>query len=480
LETERSASFSLFPLSDIYLKSGYVSQALELMHDYLEDNPEHVQARRHLGKLYYDAQRPDKFLENMEVIANQTQKQSVLKEVEEQYLLIGKTQKYYEILKKRAALGVISQEDYIALVNFYAQQEKYRDAAKTLRIVYRHYSHHISAQTSALTLEVINYLKPNDPVAKSLRSSIQTVLYGDNLTDSQKSEIAVTLLLYGYKKEAEKVFHSLAEKAGPESSTITFLLYIWGIYPLEHQKEWIVKRVLEAPKIEKEKWFYTLEGAGQFSIIFDLVKNHRITMTPAIERIYLEVLASLRKIKELKKILEEKLATNEEVSDLRAYAQMAEGYDLILLEQKFHKRILQLEPNTASAHRRIGIYAFEQEQLAKARKHLLAFHRVSKGDYLTYYYLAEIYREDGEISKANALYDKAYKRLKNKSQKSLQQEITRVFTLYRVGKEAKAFSLLEKLLKSYPSNVALRADAVDLYLDARKFEEAEEILEVMR
>jgi predicted Zn-dependent protease len=151
-----------------------------------------------------------------------------------------------------------------------------------------------------------------------------------------------------------------------------------------------------------------------------------------------------------------------------------------LLEQKFHKRILQLEPNTASAHRRIGIYAFEQEQLAKARKHLLAFHRVSKGDYLTYYYLAEIYREDGEISKANALYDKAYKRLKNKSQKSLQQEITRVFTLYRVGKEAKAFSLLEKLLKSYPSNVALRADAVDLYLDARKFEEAEEILEVMR
>ena len=72
-------------LTNLYLQSGDVDQAIDVMERFIADNPDNLEARQELGKLYQFAQRPDDYLANLEEINKIEQSQESLSTMNEMY-----------------------------------------------------------------------------------------------------------------------------------------------------------------------------------------------------------------------------------------------------------------------------------------------------------------------------------------------------------------------------------------------------------
>ncbi|MBF0131257.1 MAG: hypothetical protein HQL75_01550 [Magnetococcales bacterium] len=59
---------AVVPLSNLYLQNGDVDQAIAVLETFLTGQPDHIEGRKELGKLYQYAQRPMDYLANLEIL----------------------------------------------------------------------------------------------------------------------------------------------------------------------------------------------------------------------------------------------------------------------------------------------------------------------------------------------------------------------------------------------------------------------------
>ncbi|MBF0172353.1 MAG: tetratricopeptide repeat protein [Magnetococcales bacterium] len=91
---------AILPLSNLYLQNGQVEQAIDVLEGFLKKNPDHLEARKELGKLYQYAQRPMDYLENLEVLHRLEPTMEVLQQLANLYSYSANIKKQMQILEE--------------------------------------------------------------------------------------------------------------------------------------------------------------------------------------------------------------------------------------------------------------------------------------------------------------------------------------------------------------------------------------------
>lgn len=121
------------PLKRIYLQAGDEQSAILLMERYVEAHPDYMMARKELGKLYLQAQRPDDYLRNLEIIHERAPAAETWYELSRLYAErndFAKQQKLLEDLFERAP-NKARVQDYKDLAYLYASRDQV-DSAQQL------------------------------------------------------------------------------------------------------------------------------------------------------------------------------------------------------------------------------------------------------------------------------------------------------------------------------------------------------------
>ncbi|MBF0110136.1 MAG: tetratricopeptide repeat protein [Magnetococcales bacterium] len=91
---------AIMPLSTLYLQNGQVEQAILVLEKFLDKVPEHLEARKELGKLYQYAQRPMDYLENLEILHRLEPTMEVLQQLANLYSFSGDIARQVRILEE--------------------------------------------------------------------------------------------------------------------------------------------------------------------------------------------------------------------------------------------------------------------------------------------------------------------------------------------------------------------------------------------
>lgn len=122
-------------LTDLYLQYGDVEEAISVMQRFVEANPDNIEARKELGRLYQYAQRPDDYLRTLEEINRMEASGKSYQTLAEMY---GASEQYEK--QEPALEGMLAQQggetqpqNYRYLANLQASQERIAEAVATLQ-----------------------------------------------------------------------------------------------------------------------------------------------------------------------------------------------------------------------------------------------------------------------------------------------------------------------------------------------------------
>lgn len=125
-------------LTDLHLQSGDVDKAIDVMERFVAQNPNNIEARHELGKLYQFAQRPDDYLANLEEINRLQKGGDSLRAMNEMY---AADQQYDK--QEPALEALVGSEEgrlpshYRNLARLQSSQQKLREAIATYEEFWR-------------------------------------------------------------------------------------------------------------------------------------------------------------------------------------------------------------------------------------------------------------------------------------------------------------------------------------------------------
>lgn len=120
-------------LSDLYLQKGEIKKAIEIMEKFVTANPNNLQGRIKLGRLYQFDQRTDDYTHNLEAINNLKPSSENLDTLSDIYNYKGDYEKQEQTLKNMIAFEKgQNPKHYSDLANIQASQHDYAGAISTL------------------------------------------------------------------------------------------------------------------------------------------------------------------------------------------------------------------------------------------------------------------------------------------------------------------------------------------------------------
>ncbi len=133
LEQGISSANVVVPLSELYLVYGEMNRAVELMERFVESNPDNLEARIYLGKLYQQTQRPHDYLHNLEKRAQVQPSEEALRSLSQLYNAEGRIDRQIEVLKRILQDYDAKPRDYKDLAYLLAAQGDMVGATEVLR-----------------------------------------------------------------------------------------------------------------------------------------------------------------------------------------------------------------------------------------------------------------------------------------------------------------------------------------------------------
>jgi predicted Zn-dependent protease len=163
-------------LTDLYLQYGAVNDAIGVMEEFVQKNPNSIQAYKELGKLYQYAQRPDDYLRNLEVINKLEANKESLGTMVSMY---GASQQYD---KQEPALQLLVEHNinkephhYQQLANLQASEKRYADAVATLREFRTKFPESFKfAESELLVTLLLNQSKQEEAYTEAKQAAQQT------------------------------------------------------------------------------------------------------------------------------------------------------------------------------------------------------------------------------------------------------------------------------------------------------------------
>ncbi len=132
LERDDLSISVVMPLTELHLQNSNVTAAIDIMEEFVQRNPDNIEARRRLGMLYQYGQRSTEYVANLEKIVQMQTSEEDLRELANTYNFNAQYEKQIEALKKLIKLKPAEKQHYVDLAYIQASQGMLAEAALTL------------------------------------------------------------------------------------------------------------------------------------------------------------------------------------------------------------------------------------------------------------------------------------------------------------------------------------------------------------
>ena len=293
-----------------------------------------------------------------------------------------------------------------------------------------------------------------------------------------RRQLAFRVLDAGEKPRAEQVFRTLAAAAPPRSPDVRMLLFIWGPRPAAEQLDWIEARARRAGGADKAEWMNTLVGAGAATRAVAVYRSAAPgDASEPLSEAYATALESVGDKAALAAAVKEQLPTASSLSRLQRLAQLAESSGNGDLERAILDKVVAAGGDRPAVQRRLGTLAFQKRNMIEAERHLSAFVTATGGDYETLMLLGNIAFRKRDSEAARIYYAKSLETLKTSGDRSFRAKTVEANLLHRLGQDAEADQLYQKLLADRPGDTNLRADFVAMLMEQGTLQRARAVLE---
>jgi hypothetical protein len=303
-------------------------------------------------------------------------------------------------------------------------------------------------------------------------------------TSSQaRRVIAYQLLDKGYFQDAESLFVMMAQDAGPESTDVKQLMYLWGLRPTQDKLEWLGMRYsAEIDPVAKQKWATLIANHSSREDLLDVVsRNPSLVNEKQVQDRYFETLYKMGQLG----AYGDDLLTRQDVSPsaLRLYARTARGYNLNDHSLAAYYRLNEVVENDPEAMRVIGTIAFSRADYSEVRQHLLPYadyREQNPGyhpeDYEAFFYLAETMKRDREEELAQHYYNKALEAVSVVPENQVESISKTAQSLMGAQRIAKGKDYFEAGVQQFPEDRLLMADYVSAMVEQKEYDTARDLL----
>jgi len=157
---DRSVSVSA-PLADLYTYFGDIDKAIKVIEVFLAKHPQDFVARQMLAKLYWDEQRTDDYLIQLEKLTRQRPTEEGFRELYTLYSAKARPDKQLQSLARLVNRYPGKMDDYVTLAYLQARDGKVTDALQTLQTL--EVKHPASASLEKEELHISLFLDAGKP-----------------------------------------------------------------------------------------------------------------------------------------------------------------------------------------------------------------------------------------------------------------------------------------------------------------------------
>jgi len=306
-------------------------------------------------------------------------------------------------------------------------------------------------------------------------------------SEKERTAIAYMLLERGYKKDAEMIFKAQADKAAPDSQAVSALLYIWGPRPSNAQMQWLGTRYEAAKDKERSQWAALIGNYATADTLPDVLRAHPtlIKHSPVLEA-YLQILADEGKFAGSEKEFIENAKANNETDLLKTYARVARanGYDREA--RRSYEALVQMNPNDSASLREAGVIAFDQADYSSSREYLSNYLQDGKAvaadqkAYRAYYNYGQLAARNHQKEEALRYYQLAYRSIEEKQLSTVDALTVKAQSQVAGGQVEEGLATFRAAMDKHPTDESLRADYIGTLIELRRYDEARNLLAVMK
>ena len=303
---------------------------------------------------------------------------------------------------------------------------------------------------------------------------------GKNISDSNKREIAFSLLNDGYKNDAADIFRDLAKDKGPESQEVKDLLFIWGGKVNAEQMEWIHNRAANATPYDKAQWAEIINNAADDSMLVRYVGTTPDALySRPLRQKYFHLLAATGNRQNYDTAMREWVAKTTDVPALTDYADTAQASGFREAAANGYKRILALDPANSKALNQMAAMEFSKGKFSEADKNVTQYLAVqakspdADGNLAqAHFFKGELLRRAGKKAEADAEYAQVVS-LTKVTDATAPDALSRLYTAqFRLGQHDAAKEGFNKLLAAHPDDKSILADYMSALIEYRYLSEA--------
>lgn len=296
------------------------------------------------------------------------------------------------------------------------------------------------------------------------------------LRPKQRRDIGFAMVETGLKKEALPIFFELAKDKPFDNPDTQTLIELMGTKYTPEQLNWLESRARLATGKEKVEWVKLLFDTDHPNSVRSVL-TFKDLEDPVLADIYLDALVQLRDDQGIAIFFERMLDQTTDLARLKKYGKIATGEDLSDWGEKIYLKVLEQSAEDKEALKELGMLYFAKGEYCLSRKLLEAYLNLYPGDYLTYFYYAELLKLKCDKS-ADCFFYAALQQAEwtNDPENEIQLQLIKANSLKRLKCIYRAIDVYWRLLLEKPDNKEIRTEFADLLLDLQYFCLAKNVL----
>jgi len=320
----------------------------------------------------------------------------------------------------------------------------------------------------------------NAPVKKLSREERLAMVNNPRISNTNKREIAFSLLHDGYKDDAIGIFQQMAAHQPPDSQPVKELLFLWGGKLNHDQMAWVHAQAASASPYDKQKWAEVINNYGDDRSVLEYVSATPDALyNKNLRQKYFRVLAERGNKQDFDDAMRNWVAQTTDVAALSDYAAAAQAHNYREAALNANQRIVQLDPNNAKALSTLAALNLAKGTISQADMYTDRALQAQQShpsadvdDSANHFTKAQLLKQKGQTAAAQAEFQIVIQEVQQSGSKS-PLLLSRMYTAqFNVGQGDAAIQGYRQLLANDPDNKAILADYMSSLIEHKYYDEA--------